>query len=120
MSLNLNGPQLQRGPYVARQLLEPDDAAVILIDHQPAMIFAIESHSAPSVVRKRGGARPHRQGLRDADRPLTIAADRIAGPLIPEVRAAHPDAQIVDRPGAMNAWEDEGLVAAVEATGRRG
>jgi hypothetical protein len=39
--------------------------------------------------------------------------------MVPELRAAFPDAPYVPRSGQINAWDNADFVAAARATGRR-
>jgi nicotinamidase-related amidase len=115
---NLNGRQVRTGTLAADQLVTPEDSAVILIDHQPAMLFAIESHQRADVARKAALLAKTATIFNIPTVLSTIAAEGVAGPLIPEIVEAAPDVPVVDRPGAINAWEDDAFVTAVEATGR--
>jgi len=116
---NLDGQQVHTGTLAADQLVTPEDSAIVLIDHQPAMLFAIESHQRADVARK-AALLARTATIFDIPTVVsTIAAQGVAGPLIPEIVEAAPHVPIVDRPGAINAWEDDAFVAAVEATGRR-
>src|SRR5690606_13994575 len=49
----------------------------------------------------------------------TSAEDGANGPLLPEIKALHPDAPYIPRPGEINAWDNADFKAAVEATGRK-
>ena len=41
------------------------------------------------------------------------------GPIMPELKAAHPNAPLIARPGQINAWDNEDFVRAVKATGKK-
>jgi nicotinamidase-related amidase len=41
------------------------------------------------------------------------------GPIVPEVKDMFPDAPYIARPGQINAWDNEDVVAAVKATGKK-
>src|SRR5262249_4886591 len=41
------------------------------------------------------------------------------GAMLPELKAMHPDAPFIPRPGQINAWDNEDFVKAVKATGRK-
>ena len=109
------------GPYgrlAASSLLTPDESALILIDHQGAMTFGIESHDRTLLVNN---VTALAKSAKEFDVPTiltTIASESVAGPIFPEIRAVFPDAEIIDRTST-NAFEDENLVAAVEATRRQ-
>lgn len=40
-------------------------------------------------------------------------------PPIPELKEMFPDAPYIARPGQINAWDNEGYVKAIKATGRK-
>jgi nicotinamidase-related amidase len=48
----------------------------------------------------------------------TVAAQSFSGHLLPALAEVFPDAEVIDRT-TMNAWEDDRVVKAVKATGRR-
>jgi nicotinamidase-related amidase len=109
------------GPYgrlAAKSLLTPDEAALILIDHQGAMTFCIESHDRTVLVNN---VTALAKSAREFEVPTiltTIASESVCGPIFPEIRAVFPDVEIVDRTST-NSFEDENVIAAVEATGRK-
>jgi nicotinamidase-related amidase len=95
------------------------DAAVLLIDHQAGLLSLVQDYS-PDEFRNNVLA------LADAAKhfrlPTILTTSFEDGPngvLIPELKAAFPDAPFIPRPGQINAWDNEDFVAAVKATGRR-
>lgn len=99
-------------------LLTPDNAMVLFVDHQPQMFFGTGSGDRTAIVNATVGLA---KAARIFDVPVvltTVAAESFSGPLLPQLRAVFPDREVVDRT-SMNAWEDPALVAAVKATGRR-
>ncbi|WP_433293589.1 hydrolase [Pseudonocardia sp. CA-142604] len=94
------------------------DTAVLLIDHQPQMIFGARS-ADPQVVINNVTALAKLARLFEIPTVLaSIAATSFAGPLIPEITDVFPDAPVIDR-SYINAWQDGVFRGAVEATGRR-
>jgi len=99
-------------------LLQPQDCALVLLDHQAGLALAVGSTD--------------RQVLHDSTVALvktalafgvpivacTSATKVYSGPLMPALRELVPASAIVDR-RSMNAWEDGASRAAIEATGRR-
>ncbi|MFF5125934.1 hydrolase [Streptomyces syringium] len=98
-------------------LISPDNAMMLFVDHQPQMFFGASSADRTGVVNATVGLA---KAARVFDMPVvlsTVAAESFSGPLLPQLRAVFPQQEIVDRT-SMNAWEDQALVDAVKATGR--
>ncbi|GGZ51278.1 hydrolase [Streptomyces inusitatus] len=107
----------ERGKY-----LEPvtrENAAVVLVDHQVGLLSGVRDipvaelkHNAAALARAATAL-----GI-----PLvvtTTAADSMWGPTAPELVEALPAGQeIIDR-SSVNAWHDDRVREAVEATGRQ-
>ncbi|MGP4016439.1 hydrolase [Saccharopolyspora sp. 5N708] len=99
-------------------LFTPEDTAVVLIDHQPQMIFGARS-ADPQTLMNNVTALAKLAKVFNVPTVLTsIAAETFSGPVIPEITRALPDVEIIDR-SYINAWQDGAFRAAVEATGRR-
>ncbi|PJL70792.1 amidohydrolase [Stenotrophomonas maltophilia] len=103
----------------ARPVIDPDNAAMLLIDHQSGLFQTIGDMPFTSV-------RAHATALAKmatlAKMPVITTASVPQGPngpLIPEIHDAAPHAQYVARKGEINAWDNPEFVAAVKATGRR-
>ncbi|MFF9048864.1 hydrolase [Streptomyces parvulus] len=98
-------------------LITPDNAMMLFIDHQPQMFFGAGSTDRASVINATVGLA---KAARVFDVPVvlsTVAAESFSGPILPQLREVFPQHGIVDRT-SMNAWEDPALVEAVRATGR--
>ncbi|AZK97991.1 MULTISPECIES: isochorismatase family protein [Streptomyces] len=102
--------------------LEPvtrDNAAVVLVDHQVGLLSGVRD--IPVAELKHNVAALARAATA-LDIPLvvtTTAADSMWGPTAPELVEALPVGQkIIDR-SSVNAWHDDRVREAVEATGRR-
>ncbi|KJS54491.1 chloroperoxidase [Streptomyces rubellomurinus subsp. indigoferus] len=99
-------------------LLTPDNAMMLFVDHQPQMFFGTGSGDRTAIINATVGLA---KAAKIFDVPTvlsTVAAESFSGPLLPQLRAVFPDQEVIDRT-SMNAWEDEALVEAVKATGRR-
>ncbi|MFD6875449.1 MULTISPECIES: hydrolase [unclassified Streptomyces] len=99
-------------------LLTPDNAVILFVDHQPQMFFGTGSGDRASIINSTVGLA---KAGRAFDVPVvltTVAAESFSGPLLPQLAEVFPKHDVIDRT-SMNAWEDEALVAAVRATGRR-
>jgi len=104
--------------YGARPVIDPDNAAMLLIDHQSGLFQTIGDMPFTSV-------RAHATALAKmatlAEMPVITTASVPQGPngpLIPEIHDAAPHAQYVARRGEINAWDNPEFVAAVKATDR--
>jgi nicotinamidase-related amidase len=102
----------------ARPVIDPDNAAMLLIDHQSGLFQTIGDMPFTSV-------RAHATALAKmatlAKMPVITTASVPQGPngpLIPEIHDAAPHAQYVARRCEINAWDNPEFVAAVKATGR--
>ncbi|WP_313413418.1 hydrolase [Stenotrophomonas sp.] len=103
----------------ARPVIDPDNAAMLLIDHQSGLFQTIGDMPFTSV-------RAHATALAKmatlAKMPVITTASVPQGPngpLIPEIHEAAPHALYVARKGEINAWDNPEFVAAVKATGRK-
>ncbi len=103
----------------ARPVIDPDNAAMLLIDHQSGLFQTIGDMPFTS-VRAHATALARMATL--AKMPVITTASVPQGPngpLIPEIHDAAPHAQYVARKGEINAWDNPEFVAAVKATGRK-
>jgi nicotinamidase-related amidase len=110
-------PSDATAPFRGR--LSVDDAAVLLIDHQAGLLSLVQDYG-PDEFRNNVLA------LADTAKhfrlPTILTTSFENGPngvLMPELRAAFPDAPFIPRPGQINAWDNEDFVAAVKKTGRK-
>ncbi|MBG0829000.1 isochorismatase family protein [Planomonospora sp. ID67723] len=98
--------------------LTADNATLLLVDHQIGLFTGVRditvgelTHNVTCLAKA-----ATRLGL-----PIvvtTTAADSMWGPLIPQLRAVLPEGlQVIDR-STVNAWHDDRVRNAVEATGR--
>lgn len=102
-----------------RPVIDPDDAVMLLIDHQSGLFQTVGDMPMPE-LRARAGALATIATL--ANIPVITTASVPQGPngpLIPEIHANAPHARYVARKGEINAWDNEDFVAAVKATGRK-
>jgi nicotinamidase-related amidase len=99
----------------------PDNAAMLLIDHQIGTMAWTHSHDINLV--KQNALKPA-QIAKAAGLSTVLTSsmeDRIQGPLVPEFKEILPDefAARIKRPGIVNAMHHEGFNKAVKATGRK-
>ncbi len=107
-----------RDGYKYRQL-NKDDAVVLMVDHQSGLISLVQDYT-PNEFKNNVLALADAAKFFNLPTVLTTSfEDGPNGPIVPELRAAFPDAAYIPRPGQINAWDNEDFVAAVKATGRR-
>lgn len=99
--------------------LTADNTAVLFVDHQTGLSNGVADQSLPEYKNNVLALAKLTRAFKLPAVLTTSAADGPNGPFLPEVRAILPDAQIVHRPGEINAWDNEEFVAAVKATGRK-
>ncbi|WP_425235699.1 hydrolase [Ulvibacterium sp.] len=103
----------------AKQILNPTNHALILIDHEGQMAFAVESQPIEE-LRNNTGLIAGASKLFNVPTVITTVAEKqFSGPVFPEIREYYPDmSTYVDRT-TMNSWEDTNFIKAVEATGKK-
>lgn len=100
------------------EMISPENAALVLIDFQPAMFQGVQSHDRLVVVQN---VQVLAKAAKLFNLPTvisTVAANSFSGPFMPEVTDLFPDTEIVDRT-SINSWLDENFRRSVEATGRK-
>ncbi len=103
----------------AKPVINPDDAVLLLIDHQSGL-FQTVNDMPMTTLRRHAGALASIATL--ANIPVITTASVPQGPngpLIPEIHQNAPHAVYVARRGEINAWDNPAFVKAVEATGRK-
>ncbi|MBX3567570.1 MAG: hydrolase [Rhizobiaceae bacterium] len=103
----------------ARPVIDPDDAAMLLIDHQSGL-FQTVADMPFTVLRNHATALAKMATLSKMPVITTASVPQGPnGPLIPEIHENAPHAKYVARKGEINAWDNPDFVAAVKATGRK-
>lgn len=103
----------------ARPVINPNDAVMLLIDHQSGLFQTIKDMPFTEV---RANATVLAKVATLAKIPVITTASVPQGPngpLIPEIHEYAPHAKYVARRGEINAWDNAEFVAAVKATGRK-
>lgn len=101
-----------------RPVIDPDDAAMLLIDHQSGL-FQTVGDMPMTTLRNHAIALAKMATL--CKMPVITTASVPQGPngpLIPEIHESAPHAKYVARKGQINAWDNPDFVAAVKATKR--
>ncbi|MCB1969846.1 MAG: hydrolase [Geminicoccaceae bacterium] len=103
----------------ARPVIDPDDAAMLLIDHQSGLFQTVADMPMPA-LRNHATALAKMATLTNMPVITTASVPQGPnGPLIPEIHANAPHAKYVARKGEINAWDNPEFVEAVKATGRK-
>jgi nicotinamidase-related amidase len=102
----------------AKSLLSPKDHALLLIDHQSQMAFSTKSIDTTNLRTNVSILAQTAKGFGVPTIITTISKDSFAGPLFPEISEVFPNANVIDRTTS-NGWEDEQMIAAVNATGKQ-
>jgi nicotinamidase-related amidase len=104
-----------------KKAFTPDNAAMLLIDHQLGTMGWTHSHDINLV---KANALKLARIAKAVSMPVVLTAsmeDQVQGPLMPELAQILPEAfaQRIKRPGIINAMHHEGFNKAVTATGRK-
>ncbi|MFM0658065.1 hydrolase [Paraburkholderia sediminicola] len=102
-----------------RPVIDPNDTAMLLIDHQSGLFQTVKDMSVPEL---RANVTTLAKVATLAKIPVITTASVPQGPngpLIPEIHQYAPHAKYVARKGQINAWDNPDFVAAIEATGRK-
>lgn len=98
--------------------LTPDNAALLLIDHQSGIMQLVHDYS-PAEFRNNVLALAKLGRVYDLPVVLTTSyEDGPNGPLISDIARMYPEAPLIKRPGEISAWDNADFVNAVKATGR--
>ncbi len=100
------------------ELLNAQNCALILIDHQSQMLFGVHSHDRGRIINNVVALAKAAKAFAIPVVLTTVARHTFSGPLFPELQAVFPLTVPIDRT-SMNSWEDKSFVAAVKKTGRK-
>jgi nicotinamidase-related amidase len=103
---------------LADHLITPQNAALLLIDYQPAQVASVRSTDHELLVKN---AVSTVRTIKAFGVPVVHSTVNVAngqGPTIPELADLLKDDEPLDRT-TVNSWEDTDFLAAVRATGRR-
>ena len=100
------------------KLLSPDDHALILIDFQSQMAFATRSIDATVLRTNAALVARAAAGFQVPTVLTTVAEKSFSGPMFTEITTAFPGQALLDRT-SMNTWEDEQVIARINAIGKR-
>lgn len=100
------------------QMVSPENAALVLIDFQPAMFQGVQSHDRREVAANVQILARMAKVFGLPTIISTVAKDSFSGPFMPEVTDLFPDVQIIDRT-SINSMVDPNFRAAIQALGRK-
>jgi nicotinamidase-related amidase len=103
---------------LADHLITPQNAALLLIDYQPAQVGSVRSMDHELLVKN---AASTVRTIKAFDVPVVHSTVNVAsgqGPTIPELAGLLENDKPLDRT-TVNSWEDTDFLDAVRATGRR-
>lgn len=98
-------------------LLRPEDSVLVLIDHQPFQLTNVNSHDPQAVVNNTTGLAKAAKAFGVPTILTSVIADR-GGLIFKHVTDVFPGQDVIDRT-FINTWEDQKVVEAVKATGRK-
>lgn len=98
-------------------LLTPEESVLVLIDHQPFQFANLNSHEPTMVVNNVVGLAKAAKVF-DVPTILTTVLEERGGLLLQGVQDVFPEQKPINRT-FINTWQDERVVDAVKATGRR-
>jgi nicotinamidase-related amidase len=98
-------------------LLRPEDSVLVLIDHQPFQLTNLNSHDPHAVVNASTALAKAAKAF-DVPTILTSVIAERGGLIFPQITDVFPGQKVIDRTW-VNTWEDQKVVDAVKATGRK-
>jgi len=108
-------PNPNNDPALAsKELLDPTNHVLMLIDHEGQMAFAVESQPIDELRNNTGLVAATSKLFEIPTIITTVAEKSFSGPVFPELKEYYPDdKEYIDRT-TMNSWEDIRVVKAVE------
>ncbi len=113
-------PNPNNDPKLAsKELLNPTNHTLLMIDHESQMAFPVESQPIEE-LRNNTGLLSASAVLYEVPTIITTVNERsFSGPVFPEIKEYFPnEKEYIDRT-TMNSWEDKRIVEAVEKTGKK-
>ena len=98
-------------------LLRPEDSVLVLIDHQSYQLANLNSHDPQAVVNNTTALAKVAKAFGVPTILTSVIADR-GGLLFRQLTDVFPGQEVIDRT-FINTWQDQKVVDAVKATGRK-
>lgn len=115
----MEGLSRQPSQAASQALFDPNDAVLLLLDHQTGLFQTVKDVPITDLRRNTIALAKIAE---QAKIPIIYTAsepDGPNGPIIEELPKAAPDAKYVGRKGEVSAWDNADFVKAVEAMGRK-
>lgn len=100
-----------------KELLDPTNHALVMIDFQSQMAFATGSIDAVTLRNNAALVSQAAAGFKVPTILTTVAEKSFSGPMFTEITEAFPGQALLDRT-SMNTWEDAAVIARVNEIGR--
>ena len=100
------------------ELLNPQNSAIIFIDHQPQMTFGVANIDRQTLFNNVLLLAKAARIFKVPTILTTVETKSFSGHMWPQLLDVFPDQTPIERT-SMNSWEDEKFVAAVQATGKK-
>src|SRR6202047_451223 len=118
MLLQERATSMEASPKVGLEaLLTPDNCVLVLIDHQPFQLAAVNSHE-PTMVINNVTALAKTAKAFNIPTILTTVNEERGGLIFKSVQDVFPNQKPINRT-FINSWEDKRIVDAVKKTGRK-
>jgi len=105
-------------PVGVKELLDPKNSVLILIDHQPAMTFGVANIDRQLLINNVVGLSKAAKVFNIPTIVTAVESKSFSGAIWPQITELFPDQKPIER-SSMNSWEDAAFVAAVKKTGRK-
>jgi len=102
----------------AYEPLTSQNAALVLVDHKVGLMTGVRDYSTGELKHNVVALAKAAKALKLPIVVTLTARDSMWGPTFPELVAALPGVEIIDR-SSVNAFDDARVTSAIEATGRR-
>ena len=100
------------------KLLDPNNHTLVLIDHQPQMAFATQSHPIEIIRNNAAMISKAAKTFNVATVITSVAAKSFSGPIFSEITEVFPNEKIIDRT-TMNTWEDAAAHKAITGKNKK-
>jgi nicotinamidase-related amidase len=107
-----------RAQKPSARLLDPTNHTLVLIDFQPQMAFATQSHSVESMRNNVSLIAKTAKTFNSSIVVTSVAAKSFSGPVFSEITEVFPNEKIIDRT-TMNTWEDANAHKAITGKGKK-
>lgn len=111
---NVDAKAVQSAHY---EHLTRDNAVLLIVDHQVGLYTGVRDIDTAQLKHNIVGLAKAAEALK-IPVIVTTTTEKMWGPMIPELQAALPNVQRIERT-TVNAWDDPRVVAAVKAMGRK-